>query len=430
MKNNDLDKLCQLSKEIKKLSDDQNYTYSKRKRRTNILDGLTFMLLQTRKDMSGTKATAVLNEFLSGDIKTPIDRSSFLRRSKQIPLELLEQVEQLTSKYLHASSRPHTTQVFAIDGSQINLNKKLSNDGLNLNKNKTSVNGLMLGIYNVTLNHPVCLQLADHKSERKILYEIIKDKKVFFEQNKDNIFVVDRGFFSGEFINILDTNGIKFVCRLKGNSKLIPANSMDCIVNRNQFNVRVVTYKIGEMKYYLCTNLTDTKEYPLEDLKRIYHSRWTIEEYFKHIKLISDLNNISETSLTEVKKHLLCLMIVEHIIHYIIKIHKPSTAKNSIINKAVLTEAVYNNILLRCMYNKKFSRDTLRRLIKNGIQFQRTQVGKSYPRVSSIPYTKWYVKKYYHKYVMEGKKGAHSKMAIKKMAATVNIPIINSSAGT
>lgn len=57
-------------------------------------------------------------------------------------------------------------QIIAVDATQINLNKKLADDDLKLNKNKLSVNGFALGVYNVTYGTPISLELLKHKNER------------------------------------------------------------------------------------------------------------------------------------------------------------------------------------------------------------------------------------------------------------------------
>ena len=74
-----------------------------------------------------------------------------------------------------------------------------------------------------------------------------------------------------------------------------------------------------------------------------------------------------------------------------------------IINKAVLTKAIYDDFILRFLYNTKMGEKSIRKFINLAVEYEITHINESNPRVSSIPYTKWYVKKYYHKYVLEGK---------------------------
>ena len=70
-----------------------------------------------------------------------------------------------------------------------------------------------------------------------------------------------------------------------------------------------------------------------------------------------------------------------------------------IINKTVLTRGVYNSFLLRLIYNKKISTRTVREFLIIHAVYVSTSVGKHYSRVSNKPYTKWYIKRYYKKYM-------------------------------
>lgn len=90
------------------------------------------------------------------------------------------------------------------------------------------------------------------------------------------------------------------------------------------------------------------------------------------------------------------------------------------LNKAVLTKSVYDKFIYRFFYNKNMGEKT-RKFIKNSIQYETTHHNVSNPRVSSIPYTKWYIKKYYHKYVLENKKKYHSVMALKKIGLDLKL---------
>ena len=135
-----------------------------------------------------------------------------------------------------------------------------------------------MGVYNVTRCCPKYVELVKHSNERKAFIDIIKDDDSF----KGNICLFDRGFGS-DAQNSLIKKGIYFVCRMKDNSLLIPEGIND-IVNINGDNIRVVTYTIGNSKYYMATNLMDVNEFPIEKIEQLYHQRWSVEELFKYIK--------------------------------------------------------------------------------------------------------------------------------------------------
>jgi len=54
------------------------------------------------------------------------------------------------------------------------------------------------------------------------------------------------------------------------------------------------------MKYHVATNLLDENEFTNDDIMKLYHNRWTIEEFFKYLKANMDMNNINETTFTEI----------------------------------------------------------------------------------------------------------------------------------
>ena len=108
-----------------------------------------------------------------------------------------------------------------------------------------------------------------------------------------------------------------------------------------------------------------------------------------------DVNRINEKTYNDIQKSMYSVMIISRLVNTIclIKGQHPSS-KTMIINKAVLitTKAVYDDLILRFIYNKKISIKTLRCFIGKAAVYWHTQRGKSYPRISGIPYTKWYVK--------------------------------------
>jgi len=57
--------------------------------------------------------------------------------------------------------------------------------------NKKSVTALNIGIYNVTKNSPVILELIKHKDERKAFIDLIKNTNNY----SNDIFLFDRVLF-------------------------------------------------------------------------------------------------------------------------------------------------------------------------------------------------------------------------------------------
>jgi hypothetical protein len=157
--------------------------------------------------------------------------------------------------------------------------------------------------------------------------------------------------------------------------------------------------------------------------KDIYHKRWSVEEYFKYIKRSMNLNEIDEKSMESLMKTIYCYLIISTLVRALINVYGPCKDTKTIINKCVLTKAVYDDFVMRLFYNTKMGDKSIRSFLDKAIQLERTNVGTSRERVSARPYSKWYIKRYYRKYLIDGngkldKKG-HSKLELKKLEAKI-----------
>jgi len=186
--------LIKLSHNIGTLVNKNKNKYIIRNKKTSMFDGIIYRLLYTQKESTQTLVTAQINNFLG---KT-INRSSYSDRDKQINIDFYEKINDLI-KIDKCKGLLYTKQVFAVDGTYGYMSKKLGEEGFKLNKNKVSSSPLISGIFNVTYNYPVSLDLVKHKNERKAFL----DFKLNYKNYENSIFVFDRGYYSGEFIKEL-----------------------------------------------------------------------------------------------------------------------------------------------------------------------------------------------------------------------------------
>ena len=217
-----------------------------------------FGLLHTKKEMSMDSTSSHINYFNSSHKDgSHISRQSFLNRYDQLPLSFFQQIFKgidigYTNNYTHVKS----FQILAVDSTSSCCSKDLAKYGYSLNKNHLTVGALNLGIYNVTTNTPVALEMVKHSNERKAFIDYMKNK----HQYKDSIFVFDRGFVGTEYFKKMDSMNINYVCRLKHNLKIIPDNmGNDYSTNIDGTNIRIIKYTINNVNYYLATNLTSNE---------------------------------------------------------------------------------------------------------------------------------------------------------------------------
>jgi len=380
-------KLIKLSNDISDLINKNKNKYVIRNKKTNMNDGLAYRLLYTKKESSQLSVTAKINEFMN----TTINRSSYSDRDNQIDIKFYEKLSKLipinTNKRLQ-----YTKQIFAVDGTYGYISKKLGEDGFKLNTNKLSSSPLISGIFNVTYNYPISLDLVKHKNERKAFL----DFKTNYSDYEGNIFVFDRGYYSIQFMKELHINNLSFVCRLRQNSELINHNIVDenKIINIDgiQINVRIITYMINENKYYMITNLCDNKIYPLEIIKQIYKDRWSVEEYFKYIKTYCQFDNFTETKTENIKKMICGSLIISKLVYMITQFAEITNKK---INKHILTEGLYSSFILKLIYKKGFNYNYLHKFLKSYLIYYKVRENKKYSRVCNNPHKKSYMK--FHK---------------------------------
>jgi len=282
------------------------------------------------------------------------------------------------------------------------LPKILAEDGFKLNKNGLSVNGLTLGVYNITHNFPVALELVQHKNERKAFLDYIRNKDMY----QNAIFLFDRGYIGPELFNKLDDSKMKFICRLRDDSLLIPvSDENDKIIDDQGYQRRIITYSISGNKYYLITNLLDQKEYTPSILCQLYHKRWTVEEFFKSLKGTTNFENMKEHTTEALKKNIYGQLIICRLRDLIKFVYgQDNCPGNQIFNNVTLTNGIYNHFIYK-FFNGTLSRRKVRQFTNIHITFVTTNAGKHVPRISSIPFSKWYIKGFYNKYV-ERKKEA------------------------
>lgn len=130
-------------------------------------------------------------------------------------------------------------------------------------------------------------------------------EKLWDKLPADSLLLEDRGFFSYEHWNALDTRGIKLLVRIKNNMVLKPIrrladgsflakiypSSYRRSQDRDGIVVRVIEYTLDDPQrtghgqpHRLMTNLLDAEQYPAMELVILYHQRWEEELVFDEQK--------------------------------------------------------------------------------------------------------------------------------------------------
>lgn len=92
-------------------------------------------------------------------------------------------------------------------------------------------------------------------------------------------------------------------------------------------------------------------------------------------------------------------------VYLIFNIFKKKLIKNNnhTLNKTRITKEFYESFIIRFVFGDKFSERFLVKFLKTSIIIITTNKGESNIRIGIFPYTKWYIKGYFKKYIIEEK---------------------------
>ncbi|MBT4875087.1 MAG: IS4 family transposase [Bacteroidetes bacterium] len=208
-------------------------------------------------------------------------------------------------------------RIFAVDGSKINLPRKLLSSNYKLpSKNANYPQGLLSCLYQVKSQMPFDFDLVSHANER------ICAQHHLHRLEENDVVVYDRGYFSYAMLYRHVDSKIHAIFRLQKNSYTVisdffPSNDTDIVVtiypssNKQReimlknpnieivpIQIRLIKYQIKDNTYCLGTTLIDQNKYSnIQDFIDIYHARWGVEELYKiskHIFSIEDFHAKSE----------------------------------------------------------------------------------------------------------------------------------------
>jgi len=249
-----------------------------------------------------------------------ITKSAFSQHRKKLKPQIFMDLNKLLlDEYNQDSQRIKRWKghkVIAIDGSTMQLPKSNElKEKFGIFKTRTEngrkvVMGRISAMYD-TLNN----QIIDAKLEPYDKGELtIAEQQLNALQDQD-ILVADRGYSAFWLMSKLHHDNKHFVIRLKAKRWKIGKQLLESNLNEQTINIspcktakykckgkgisfmpiklRLIKTKIKGQESVLVTNLMNQQRYSASDIKKLYRKRWNIEEYFKHLKLREELENLS-----------------------------------------------------------------------------------------------------------------------------------------
>ncbi len=215
-------------------------------------------------------------------------------------------------------------RLFAVDGSKINLPRKLLSADYKLpSENANYPQGLLSCLYQVKSQMPYDFDMVSHKNERLCAQQHLKS----LEEN--DVVVYDRGYFSYVMLHQHVESKLHAVFRLQKSSlnvindffssqdtdiivTILPSSHTQREIRLKQpeltivpIKMRLIKYQIDEKIYCLGTTLVDQKQYSnMQDFIDVYHARWGVEELYKVSKQIFRIEDFHAKSERGVKQEI------------------------------------------------------------------------------------------------------------------------------
>lgn len=215
-------------------------------------------------------------------------------------------------------------RLFAVDGTKINLPRKLvSHDYRTPNEEAHYPQGLVSCLYEIRSQLPFDFDLVSHLDERRCA------RKHLDTLTDNDVVVYDRGYFSYAMLHQHSQTGIHAIFRLQQTNNSViqeffasketdrvvtisPSRRAETDIRKKHPDLDIVPLKIRLLKYEvsgstfcLGTTLLDPHQrYSIQDFMEVYHSRWGLEELYKVSKRVFIIEDFHAKTERGVKQEL------------------------------------------------------------------------------------------------------------------------------
>jgi hypothetical protein len=317
----------------------------------------------------------------------------------------------------------HGHRMFAVDGSNVNLPRRLLKEHGYKLPSSTSYypQGLVSCLYRLIPKLPIDFELSPSNDERNPACYHLEHLK------PNDVVVYDRGYYSYPMLYYHLERNIHPIFRIQLHANKIidefiagdqydqvvdisvSQNTQSAIRKANPgiiitpLKLRLIKYKAAGETYILGTTLLDKEAYPLKDFPDVYHSRWGIEELYKiskdHIE-VEDFHGQSERTVKqEIFAHFVLITLTRIFYNRAEQDLNPqnhiSRSKEAVLvnfKKSLVTIA--RNLEALFLQQAEVVKKTVNRIMQAiGTCKQKMRPNRSYDRVSRKPISKWQPKK-------------------------------------
>lgn len=257
--------------------------------------------------------------------------------------------------------------IYATDGTFINLNKEISKSGFGKNDKNNKYSRLLLnGVHNLSLMIPENMDLSKDFNESNMFLQQL--------ENIDSGCMVlgDGHYCTKKIIEKCTAKKINFIFRAPKNivvcKNFLHSRRSTAIYDYvGGSRVRLIKYKYNNNIRILMTNLID-KAYSNNFIKELYGQRWFIEDFFRVLKYKMHINKTNVKTKNRLLQEVYANMILFTLSKYIqfAGIHYMTTHNNDPfykINESNAIDTVAKNLLYKLMYTNEFFDNTQTKIL-------------------------------------------------------------------
>lgn len=316
-------------------------------------------------------------------------------------------------------------RLFAVDGSKINLPRTLRACGYAVPCDKAHYpQGLLSCLYQVQAQLPFDFDLVAHGDERRCALRHLAVLR------PDDVVVYDRGYYSYFMLHQHHHTGIHAIFRLQASSSkpirdFIASAHSDTLVSiyparQSQIDLRkkhpdidliplpmrLIKYTVAGSMFCLGTTLVEPHQrYALQDFMQVYHARWGVEELYKVSKRVFEIQDFHARTERGVKQELFAHFVLITMTRLFA--NRADRELNSGRGSSVASHGaapkhpsrtnfkncihVFTRNLEELLLLHKHMNSTVQRVFKLIVgHYQKVRPGRSYPRKSMKPESKWH----------------------------------------
>jgi hypothetical protein len=316
--------------------------------KSDIIDGLLYLLLYTQKGNTYTNSAIQVSKF--NNINTT--RQSFDKRSSLIKLNHLNKI---INQFYHTFLSKFSSDFNITDGVVINVY-----DDKEVKGYKKII--LMSVVDSKNCSKDLHINKDIYKSEIKLFYDLLD--KGHYDIKKT--FLLDALYFSDKLTNNFYDKQLKFISRMKKNSVYLNNFEIELkkgnfindyeVVNNKGNKIRIINYKINNKIFHLATNLLDKQKYKVSYFKNAYKKRWEVELFIKITKANTNLESIKSKKDIKIEINTKSILLVTMIYNYIMCLYKKYTKTEKNINNSQFIRSFYSDLICKIIkgkFNKK-----------------------------------------------------------------------------